>query len=76
MHSHFNPRPREEGDGGLFANVKINQNFNPRPREEGDFHSAQNALHSVYFNPRPREEGDKILSYCFTFLSVFQSTPS
>ena len=33
---YFNPRPREEGDGGK-RNVHIYKNyFNPRPREEGD----------------------------------------
>ena len=33
---HFNPRPREEGDGELRQAWKAKNHFNPRPREEGD----------------------------------------
>ena len=32
----FNPRPREEGDGGAFLARVLRADFNPRPREEGD----------------------------------------
>ncbi len=36
MTGNFNPRPREEGDGGVYGNSLAISNFNPRPREEGD----------------------------------------
>ena len=34
--SHFNPRPREEGDHLSVYQTLIKFYFNPRPREEGD----------------------------------------
>ena len=34
--SHFNPRPREEGDLRYKVRLDLQENFNPRPREEGD----------------------------------------
>ena len=34
--SHFNPRPREEGDRVCRPFAVSDGNFNPRPREEGD----------------------------------------
>ena len=34
--THFNPRPREEGDLGMWLIKGQPLNFNPRPREEGD----------------------------------------
>ena len=33
---HFNPRPREEGDGLRASALALRGDFNPRPREEGD----------------------------------------
>ena len=58
MVAHFNPRPREEGDGSYRDNVGAPINFNPRPREEGDGLKRRILHKRRYFNPRPREEGD------------------
>ena len=56
--THFNPRPREEGDSFhcLYYNVPLY--FNPRPREEGDLRVYRLRSKCQHFNPRPREEGD------------------
>ena len=41
---HFNPRPREEGDGNGFLSRRVVSDFNPRPREEGDTDTITNSL--------------------------------
>ena len=57
--THFNPRPREEGDKANVQNAIGFYHFNPRPREEGDTPIDIDEMGIRYFNPRPREEGDK-----------------
>ena len=42
-YSHFNPRPRKEGDKGIIVRIKQRHHFNPRPRKEGDFATAGEA---------------------------------
>ena len=76
MFDNFNPRPREEGDGGILGIIDGLLDFNPRPREEGDNVYAKNRRRYKDFNPRPREEGDLLRLTARLFMTVFQSTPS
>ena len=57
-YTHFNPRPREEGDNSKRSTGFSVGYFNPRPREEGDLISHHRYTMTINFNPRPREEGD------------------
>ena len=56
--THFNPRPREEGDHKISRWASSKMDFNPRPREEGDLDGGLCLWETLDFNPRPREEGD------------------
>ena len=46
LNSHFNPRPRVEGDYDAYAIRTDNHNFNPRPRVEGDI------IHHEFLTPK------------------------
>ena len=76
LNKDFNPRPREEGDLGLYSIDIVLCDFNPRPREEGDRYNDVYIDGAGHFNPRPREEGDTEVSSMCLIVYGFQSTPS
>ena len=73
--THFNPRPRKEGDADMSKKRYKRRNFNPRPRKEGDPPALIMLTMFSNFNPRPRKEGDNSRQVQKQN-ETFQSTPS
>ncbi len=70
---HFNPRPREEGDGLSFGILNLPSHFNPRPREEGDVKTAgsKSAKHFISIHALvKRATGVKPISAVYTTISI------
>ncbi len=74
--SHFNPRPRKEGDTQNLSVRFLKNDFNPRPRKEGDM--AVNMVVTIFsiFQSTPSQRGRLKPGQKKSRLSIFQSTPS
>ena len=56
-HTHFNPRPRKEGDQKSINPFWAHTYFNPRPRKEGDLARTEGGLSESLFQSTPSQRG-------------------
>ena len=73
--SHFNPRPRKEGDIIPWLSIIKQTYFNPRPRKEGDPEELDFIHIKCDFNPRPRKEGDISRKKLISIILYFNPRP-